>query len=624
MNQIQKVKDKYGNKAEEIICGGLSLQKKGSKYRCPNTLAHKHGDRNPSMGWDSKRYQFHCFTCGMNIDLYGYYRQHLNYTHQEIIRELLGGSEHDKTEIAKKRVGFVEEIKKVKTLTKECREYINSRGITNETIEAFNLSSYEGNIAFPYVKYETIVGYKTRKPVKNPGKHKMLSVEGSKPYLFNSHTIEDAEELIICEGEFDCMVIWQCGFKNVVSVGAGANSMSVLFEQAKDFLDSFQYLIIVSDNDESGSNMDNIFTKEFGDKAKLINKQLYTMNDVNEEYFVNGEASIKAIIESGRFKIEGRRDLNEKPYTGLAKKTGNYIPTGLDTIDFSLNDLMPGCITLICGRSNSGKTTLVKQIIANAISRNNKVYVVSGEGDQETFINELYKCIIGRNESYYDLVKVNKRYHKEPKDFVLKALQKWHNGKLTLFNKGESRLKTVDSLFSMLEYEIKIKRHNLIVIDNLMSVLSVKAAGEKNEAQADFVQRCHNLAELYRTHIILVLHPNKEYRKGASLELEQISGSSDIYNKIDNAIMVIREYDKEKIEQGINGRIEIQKNRYYSDLVGCDIHFEKETGLLLELCNGECIAYKFKWEQYLDEKYRPNSVVPDNFEQVVFEKDCPF
>ena len=43
------------------------------------------------------------------------------------------------------------------------------------------------------------------------------------------------DELILCEGEFDCMVIWQCGFKNVVSVGAGANSLKTLLEQAKGF-----------------------------------------------------------------------------------------------------------------------------------------------------------------------------------------------------------------------------------------------------------------------------------------------------------------------------------------------------------------------------------------------------
>jgi len=138
---------------------------------------------------------------------------------------------------------------------------------------------------------------------------------------------------------------------------------------------------------------------------------------------------------------------------------------------------------------------------------------------------------------------------------------------------------------------LKMNRFNLIVIDNLMSILSSKAA-EKNEAQADFMQRCHDLANCYRTHIILVLHPNKEYRKGQSMDFEQISGTSDLANKADNIISVTREYDAEKIAAGINGSVSVIKNRYYPDLPECSLHFDTETGQLLEV-NGNGGAYYF-------------------------------
>ena len=215
--------------------------------------------------------------------------------------------------------------------------------------------------------------------MKNPGNPKMTSITGSKPYLFNSKNIEPGgDELILCEGEFDCMVIWQCGFKNVVSVGAGANSLKTLLEQAKEFLDSFSYLIVVSDNDEAGANMDKLLVEQYGEKVKLIDKRLYTRKDINEEYVVNGANSVLKIIESARWKIEGRWDLDSQPYEGLTAKPGKYIPTGINTVDNAINDLAPGCVTLITGRTNEGKTTFTKQIIANAINLGNKVYVVSG------------------------------------------------------------------------------------------------------------------------------------------------------------------------------------------------------------------------------------------------------
>lgn len=302
--------------------------------------------------------------------------------------------------------------------------------------------------------------------------------------------------------------------------------------------------------------------------------------------------------------VEGKRDLDKHPYKGVVKRPGAYISTGIETLDYAINDLAPGCVTLITGRMNGGKSVFVKQIIANAISSGNKVFSISGEGDQELSINALYECVIGRDRQYFDYVKINKRYHKEPKDFVLAALKRWHEGRLSLFNKGDSKFKTTNELFELIDYEVKTNHFNLIVIDNLMSILTAKAT-EKNEAQADFMQRCHDLADLHKIHIILVLHPNKEYRKGNELEVEQISGTSDLYNKADNIIAVIREYEDEKIKVGINGRMALLKNRYYPELIKCDTHFDYETGLLLEIRDSEPRAYMFNWERFLDQEYRP-------------------
>ncbi|MBS4535964.1 toprim domain-containing protein, partial [Clostridium sp. D2Q-14] len=311
MDKIQEIKEKFNSEAESIIANGLGLAKKGKKYHCPNAFAHKNGDRDPSMSWDPNALQFYCFGCGMKIDIYGYYREHLNYTHQEIVSELLSEDDYKNTSIQKNRDKFIDEIKRVQSISKQCIDYIKLRGVNEDTIKKFNLGTYKGDIAFPYYKYETVIGYKTRKPTKNPGKPKMKNITGSKPYLYNIQNTKKAMELIICEGEFDAMVISQCGYENVVSVGAGANSLPTLIEQSKEFLDEFESLIIVSDNDEAGSNMDRYFIEQFNEKAKLIDKKLYKKNDINEEYVVCGKEKIVELIESARFKIEGRWDLDK-------------------------------------------------------------------------------------------------------------------------------------------------------------------------------------------------------------------------------------------------------------------------------------------------------------------------
>ena len=154
-----------------------------------------------------------------------------------------------------------------------------------------------------------------------------------------------------------------------------------------------------------------------------------------------------------------------------------------------------------------------------------------------------------------------------------------------------------------------------------MSIVSFKAV-EKYEAQGDFLQRCVDLAKCYKTHIILVLHPNKEYRKGCDLDLEHISGTMDLANKADNVIAVIREYDQDKINMGINGKIALIKNRFYPDLTETSVHFDKETGMLAELKDGTCVAYRFSWEKYLSGNYSHKQKWIQ--EEIKDFEDCPF
>lgn len=302
----------------------------------------------------------------------------------------------------------------------------------------------------------------------------------------------------------------------------------------------------------------------------------------------------------------GVRNLEQEPYKGIAAMKGNFIPTGIPTLDFAMNDLMPGRTTLIVGGTNEGKSTFVKQIIVNAVNLGNKVFVMSGEGDQEKLINELYQVVIGRNPENYDYIKINKRMHKEPKKETLTLLQKWHCGKLLLFSKGKSKINDIEELFKMIESEIVTNRHNLVVIDNLMSMLTAKAI-EKNEKQGEFMQKCHELAERYCIHIVLVLHPNKEYRKGVELEIVHISGTSDLANKADNIIVISREYDEIIRANGIHGSIRLIKNRDYTELPRIDVNYDIETGLLLELKDGTIMRYKFN----LGQKKEQNIIVQE-------------
>ena len=153
----------------------------------------------------------------------------------------------------------------------------------------------------------------------------------------------------------------------------------------------------------------------------------------------------------------------------------------------------------------------------------------------------------------------------------------------------------------MLYVEAKAERYNLIVIDNLMSILEVNNSREKLDAQANFMQRCCDLSKALNNHIILVLHPNKTLQKNQEMDFEQISGTQDLANKADNIIAVRREYDEDKVKQKICGYIEILKNRYYKDLKEANIFYDEETNLLLQRSdNGDIGTYTFSYKRFLE------------------------
>ena len=298
MLTTQELKKHIGQEAESIISDGMSIERVGTKYRCPNKGAHKHGDRSPSMSWDPKALQFYCFTCCEKIDVYKYHKeQGLN--HVEILDKY--GLLDDMSEAITEDELEIE----LKSLTGSQIEYLDSRGISEETAAHFRLSDHEGNILIPYFNnVGTLTGAKI-KNLKNLSP-KYYSVKGSKFGLFNKSNLSTSEHLIITEGEFDCMILHQVGFSNVSSIGTGANSLDKFFRVEEKFLKSFPSLIVVSDNDSAGEGMKKTFIDKFNISVKLPDKSSFKgLKDISDVFLKYGAKQIEGIIRSAFQKIEG-------------------------------------------------------------------------------------------------------------------------------------------------------------------------------------------------------------------------------------------------------------------------------------------------------------------------------
>jgi len=600
-SKISELKLKIGNAAEIMIADGIGLEKKNNMYRCPNSSQHTHGDKNPSMGWDTQRFCFHCFRCPEEIDIYDYFTRYKGYNHEEALKAL--GSDNKSQEDK-----FSEGVSKLRELTKRGKEFLLNRGWQEETIQALGIMSYvdvKQKLAYVYRDSKgKIDAVKLRSLDPNCQKNfRFTSISGSSFHLYNKQNIDLSDQtLYICEGEGDSGIIWQLGYRNIVSVGCGANSTNKMLQQEKKFLDRFENIVVVSDTDESGDNLDNAMLSAFPTTARIIDKSLFMdCKDISELYKTQGEEAIKALLRSGENRIEGSYNPGDIPYEERIKpKQGKFIPTGMPSIDWALNQLRPGYTTLVTGRSNDGKSTFVAQLIANAIEKDCKVFWVSGEETKEDLHLKLNYLLIGNNRKNYIYVKENLEQIKHPTKEADAAMLQWMKNKLEIFNKGESKLKTTDEFVSFMDKKIKKDRFNLVVCDNMMSLLKSTSA-EKLTAQADFMQNLSDMAKNNNCHIVLVLHPNKELKKGDDMEFEMISGTSDIANKSDNIIFVRKAHDENLEKKGVSGFVTVLKNRKFPRFPKVETYFDQETGMLCEIHkeSRDPIKYNYTWERFL-------------------------
>lgn len=206
-----------------------------------------------------------------------------------------------------------------------------------------------------------------------------------------------------------------------------------------------------------------------------------------------------------------------------------YIHSGIDVIDQKLHGLQKTAVTVITGTRGSGKSTLVGQMILTAINDGQNVVCYSGELNNKKYLNWLIRQAAGKNH-----VKLSASGYSVEQKARQKIIE-WFGDHFWLYNnKAGNNFKDIEK---RLRAQLKENKADLCVIDNLMALDLTSFDSNKYEAQTNFVWALKNLAEITNTHIIFVAHPRKP---NGFLRLDDISGSGNISNIVDNALIVHR------------------------------------------------------------------------------------
>lgn len=236
-----------------------------------------------------------------------------------------------------------------------------------------------------------------------------------------------------------------------------------------------------------------------------------------------------------RKKIEEKEGkpvfLTAKDILTMPKSPERFVKTGINDIDKRMRGLKTGYTSVISGLRASGKSSVISEICLDCVEAGNKVAVYSGELSPQNFMRWMNLQAAGKAyaeptqfEGYYNVSRQNQE-----------KIAEWLSNNFSLYNNeyGNDFLAIKDQL----ERKFERNKPDLVILDNLMAFDIKSLSDNKYEAQTTFTWSLHEMAQEYDVHIMFVAHPRKAM---GFLRLDDISGTADIGNAVDNAFIVHR------------------------------------------------------------------------------------
>ena len=490
-------------------------------------------------------------------------------------------------------------------------EYLGKRGIDEETVKRYHITAGTKNpnvIVFPFFDENGVlqfVKYRKSDFVKGRDKAKEWSEKNTKPILFGMDQCEDFERLVITEGQIDALSLATAGIKNTVSVPTGALGFTWL-SNCWDWIIKFKEIIVFGDYENGKITLVDTLAKRLPMKVKCVQAEDYLCekdaNDILRKY--GKEALIRA-VDSARVQdvkfVNRLADVKSVNLSELPK-----FKTGIVPLDRVCGGILLGHVVLLSGKRGEGKSTLLSQIVVEALDQNINTFVYSGELPNYHFKNWLDLQIAGSDHIETRLNEYgDKQYFLS--DETQNSINRWYYDKAFIFDNSavnddeyEGLIKTI--VDSICRYDIK-----LVCIDNLMTAMDGDPNTDLYRAQSNFVKQLERLAQQYSVAVILVAHPKKTQ---FAFDNDTVSGSSDITN----AVSFVFNYERAGTEEECDSKLMVTKNR----MTGVLLTGDSAIPLYYSGKSKRIVTDRYEAKEYGCFKTTPESELEDSLKSLEF------
>lgn len=332
-----------------------------------------------------------------------------------------------------------------------------------------------------------------------------------------------------------------------------------------------------------------------------------------------------------RFEIKDKLpELGEKWLTMSSIKKVDLtqlegVKTGYTELDKNIVQLNYSEVTLLSGSNSSGKSSFLNSLLLNVVQQGVPCALWSGELPAPILKAWIQMVAAGkrnlRTSNYGD----GKYY---VPNHISEKIDQWLDGKLFIYNNEYGN--TWEQIFHDMSELLKVGVR-LFALDNLFSLNIDLLEGDRNNKQKELILQIKDFAKKNQVHIILVAHPRKVT---TFLRKNDISGSSDLTNAVDNVFIIHRvnnDFFKSGADffgqkeimrfQGYGNVIEVCKNRMYGivDLM-TGMHYEIESRRFKNNIDDD---FNYGWEPQAEQS---DVFSQDNYDDdsYLYDSDEPF
>lgn len=492
------------------------------------------------------------------------------------------GSVYEKQNVNTIKAPVVPIKKQNDSLSDQAIEWLNKRKITQKTINDFKLYTHNGSLCFPYIYNDEIVNIKYRTPNKQFRQEK-----NALKTLYNIDRVYDyweqtqKRQIIFVEGEMDVLAMYECGFKNVVSLPDGApkeakfnmeDKRFSVFEQSEWIFDA-EEVIIATDSDVAGKALSLELIHRFGrDICKLVHLPKY--QDSALEPIKQIKDANECLIQFGKDKlIECINTAEEFPIKDLhtAKEYRNEVQnmydgnvqraysTGYSKLD-EIYKVMPSTFNLITGIPNHGKSNFLDQILMNLAEQQDfRFLLYSPEHSTKNHIRRLLEKYCKKPFDIGPYERITQDELNSGIDFIDRHFK---------FIENTDEIPTIDYIIKKAKVAKLRYGIHCLVIDPFNQVSATRDNNKREDEHIrDIIAKCQQFARNHQIVVYMVAHPHKLHRNDAGIipppDLYQVSGSAHWANMCDVGMVIHRDFEENKTtvitrkirEQGVYGEI---------------------------------------------------------------------